>query len=145
MQCLRGHHIEVKRDLTGNPPPNVDGHRWRAAREKVSAELYGVEGFLRDWRSRTILILSVIYSSTALTGHPRRINDRIEESPDWFSIPTVFRILIHVTETSIWLKQRLADLESKGKAMMCLVGRLTDLLSSTFMGDLSRIQSSIVK
>lgn len=43
MQCLRGHHIEVKRELTGKPPPNVDGHRWRAAREKVSFVFAGLE------------------------------------------------------------------------------------------------------
>ena len=35
MQCLRHHHLEVKRELRGNAPDRIDVDEWRASREKV--------------------------------------------------------------------------------------------------------------
>lgn len=35
MQCLRHHHLEVKRELHGGGGIRIDGQEWRASREKV--------------------------------------------------------------------------------------------------------------
>eukprot|EP00904_Undaria_pinnatifida_P010723 jgi/Undpi1/6781/HiC_scaffold_21.g09258.m1 len=73
MQCLRHHHLEVKRELRGSAPDRIDVEEWRASREK-----------------------------------------------------------------------RLADLENKGRAMVGMAGRLSDLLPASFVADLSRLEANIV-
>ena len=42
------------------------------------------------------------------------------------------------------LGQRLADLENKGRAMVGMAGRLSDLLPASFVADLSRLEANIV-
>lgn len=41
-------------------------------------------------------------------------------------------------------RQRLADLEAQGRAMVGLAGRLSDLLPSSFVADLSRVEANII-
>ncbi|CAN0149209.1 unnamed protein product [Scytosiphon promiscuus] len=41
MQCLRHHHLEVKRELHGGSGIRIDGQEWRASREKVRTETLG--------------------------------------------------------------------------------------------------------
>ena len=38
----------------------------------------------------------------------------------------------------------LADLENKGRAMVGMAGRLSDLLPASFVADLSRLEANIV-
>ena len=37
MQCLRHHHLDVKRELQGGAGGRIDAHQWKASREKVNA------------------------------------------------------------------------------------------------------------
>lgn len=48
---------------------------------------------------------------------------------------------------SFWYpsRQRLSELEAKGRAMVGFAGRLSDILPASFVADLSRVEANIIK